>query len=91
MASTRQLLVMADESRTVRAAALAFAVAGTGVGLAVASASFYATYFNQPYKKLSHQTWYDAIDADGRIKDLSAVRAGVLDGGIPSSLREEVW
>lgn len=82
---------MADESRTVRAAALAFAVAGTGVGLAVASASFYATYFNRPYKKLSHQTWYDAIDADGRIKDLSAVRAGVLDGGIPSSLREEVW
>jgi len=82
---------MADDSRTVRAAALAFAFAGTGVGLAVASASFYAAYVTRPYKKLSHQTWYEAIDADGRIKDLSEVRASVLEGGIPSSLRAEVW
>lgn len=81
-----------SDSRAVKTAALAFALAGTSLGLALASASFYSTYYATPKpKKLSHGTWYDAVDDDGRVKSLTAVREEVIAGGIPSSLRAEVW
>ena len=84
----------ADDSRALRTTALALTAAGTGLGLIAATASLYSSYFthgSRARKKLSHRTWYDAVDQDGRIASLTEVRRDAVEGGIPSSLRAEVW
>jgi len=83
-----------DDSRALRTTALALTGVGTGLGLIAATASLYSSYFtrgSRARKKLSHRTWYDAVDQDGRISSLVEVRRDAVKGGIPSSLRAEVW
>ena len=83
------------EARVVRSTALALVVAGVSLGFAIATASVYASRTSAQRggekKKLSHETWYEASDKDGRISSLDSVRRGALEGGIPQSLRQDVW
>jgi len=79
----------------MRSTALALVAAGASLGFAIATASVYASRVSAQRvgerKRLSHQTWYDAADKDGRISSLDAVRRASLEGGIPQSLRQDVW
>ena len=83
---------MDADARSKRAMTRALVAGGLGLGLALALASTASrSRSKRQGKRLTHDAWYSALDVDGRVGKLQDVRMEALEGGIPHSLRAEVW